>query len=96
VARIAGHDFVNGVCERLLANGGRCGRRWVDIRSCASDPSSIYKPDVAHYGNLTAEEWEQIRQKVQHEDYVFATATNEAVGVAPRPGPDDVLLCRPL
>jgi hypothetical protein len=51
-----GHNFKNGVCD--------CGRALVDIQWVTKD--DINKPHIAHSGNATALEIEQIRRLAEN------------------------------
>jgi hypothetical protein len=56
---IAGHDFGHGRCS--------CGRRLADIAWAAVEPSAacVGQPGIAHVGNLTTTERDQIVAAVE-------------------------------
>lgn len=51
---IAGHTFIDTMHGRIC----ECGRRWADIASVTRD--DIGKPDIAHEGSLTENEYNSI------------------------------------
>ena len=65
---IAGHDFPNhGPCT--------CGIRWLDIRNTRQ--TEVQQPNIAHTGNLTAHEYEQIEVARGAEDARIEAAMME-------------------
>ena len=83
MTRIAGHDFEHGSCVRLGVNGMPCRRRWADIRN--TPRSDVGQPDIAHFGALAPDEWEQIDGHAREEDARFERATMQCAGIAAQP-----------
>jgi hypothetical protein len=55
VSTIAGHTFQDTPHGRVCAG---CGKRWVDL-ACVTR-ADVGKPDIAHEGNLSGNEVDQI------------------------------------
>lgn len=63
----------------LLVNGGdTCGRRWIDIRNTTL--ADLDKPHIAHIGNATRNEIDQIMAEAARENARIAEATLTAAG----------------
>jgi hypothetical protein len=62
--KAGGHTFVNGLCD--------CGRRLVDLRGLALE-TDLNKPNIAHAGNATVYEINEINALIAKMDAVFTT-----------------------
>ena len=82
MSTIAGHYFTDSphgrICVAVLSGGAVCHRRWLDIRNATS--ADIGKPHIAHIGNLTTTEAEQIAAERDREDIRIREATLAAAG----------------
>ena len=67
---VAGHSFPNfGPCH--------CGLHWPTIRNVT--PADVHKPGIAHTGNLSQFEYEQIAAERAAEDARIEAAMGEAM-----------------
>lgn len=85
---IAGHDFALTASGRRCilycsATGGTCGIPWLHVRSCRVEDIEV-TPGLAHHGNITKSEYNEIRTEVDKEEAAIWDAVIDAASAGAR------------
>ena len=76
---VAGHDFdQSGRCRRTGLYQEDCPITWRSIANTTKD--DVGKPNISHYGNLTTDEFGQIKKKHDNEQTALEAAMSLVTG----------------